>query len=145
MLSVFSAAVVPWPPAIRVIRVSRVIRVIRVIGARVTQVEERERGRSSSCWGRRFVGLPGSEGRGMHGREEIGLLDRTGWGAILGRKHLPTAFGSFEGKRPKRGREPKRSNDGVPFLPGEPLCLAPVWTERATNPSGLQRGTDAHK
>ena len=32
----------------------------------------------------------------MHGREEAGLLDRTGWGAIVGRKHLPTAFGSFE-------------------------------------------------
>ena len=73
------------------------------------------------------------------------LIVPAGWGAIVGRKHLPTAFGSFEGKRPKRGREPKRSNDGVPFLPGEPLCLAPVWTERATNPSGLQRGTDAHK
>ena len=34
-----------------------------------------------------------------------GLLDRTGWGAILGRKNFPTAFGSFEGKRPKRGRD----------------------------------------
>ena len=43
----------------------------------------------------------------MHGRLEAGLLDRAGWGAILGRKHLPTAFGSFEGKRPKRSREPK--------------------------------------
>jgi len=50
----------------------------------------------------------------VHGREEVGLLDRAGWGAILGWKNLPTAFGTNEGKRPKRGRDFQKTWKGSP-------------------------------
>ena len=45
------------------------------------------------------LGSREGKGGGVHGREEVGLLDRAGWGAILGWKNLPTAFGTNEGKR----------------------------------------------
>ena len=89
----------------------------------------------------------GREGRGMHGREEAGLLDRTGWGAILGRKHLPTAFGSFEGKRPKRGREQGATNDGVPSvrsLGGEPVLVTGPKQRPPTAPGPLLDWSLAH-
>ena len=72
-------------------------------GARVTQVGAGEGKELLLLWGSvreavRWVQGRGKEG-GVHGREEVGLLDRAGWGAILGWKNLPTAFGTNEGKR----------------------------------------------
>ena len=70
------------------------------------------------------------------------LIVPAGWGAIVGRKHLPTAFGSFEGKRPKRGREWGTTNDEVQSVirveRGPPPYTPPSFCSPLFSSSGSQ-------